>query len=50
MPDLESFPNAHQVTFKYYVGVIYFLEENYAEVSGHTHLPLITPTDVASLV
>lgn len=33
MPDLEAFPMAHQVTFKYYVGVIYFLEENYAEVS-----------------
>jgi len=33
MPDLESFPKAHQVTFKYYVGVIYFLEEDYVEVS-----------------
>jgi hypothetical protein len=33
MPPLESFPKAHQVTFKYYVGVIYFLEENYVEVS-----------------
>ncbi|EHK96284.1 putative protein CSN12 like protein [Glarea lozoyensis 74030] len=31
MPPLESFPLAHQVTFKYYVGVIYFLEENYVE-------------------
>lgn len=35
MPSLEAFPMAHQVTYKYYVGVIYFLEENYAEVSLH---------------
>lgn len=33
MPALEAFPKAHQVTFKYYIGVIYFLEENYVEVS-----------------
>lgn len=33
MPDLAAFPKSHQVTFRYYVGVIYFLEENYAEVS-----------------
>jgi hypothetical protein len=33
MPSLEAFPMSHQVTFKYYVGVIYFLEENYVEVS-----------------
>jgi hypothetical protein len=32
MPALDAFPKAHQVTFKYYVGVIYFLEENYEEV------------------
>ncbi|KAG9231898.1 hypothetical protein BJ875DRAFT_102742 [Amylocarpus encephaloides] len=31
MPVLESFPLAHQVTFKYYVGVINFLEESYVE-------------------
>lgn len=31
MPELESFPKAHQVTYKYYVGVIAFLDENYAE-------------------
>lgn len=29
MPPLEAFPKAHQVTFNYYVGVIYFLDENY---------------------
>jgi len=32
MPALDAFPKAHQVTFKYYVGVILFLEENYVEV------------------
>jgi len=32
MPPLEAFPKAHQVTFKYYSGVIYFLDENYEEV------------------
>jgi len=31
MPSLEAFPKSHQVTFKYYVGVIYFLEEHYTE-------------------
>lgn len=32
MPPLHAFPKSHQVTFKYYVGVILFLEENYADV------------------
>lgn len=31
MPALESFPRSHIVTFKYYVGVIQFLEEDYAQ-------------------
>ncbi|TAQ86388.1 hypothetical protein B7494_g5290 [Chlorociboria aeruginascens] len=31
MPSLEAFPLSHQVTFKYYVGVIYFLEEDYTQ-------------------
>ncbi|MCJ1452066.1 COP9 signalosome (CSN) subunit [Mycoblastus sanguinarius] len=30
MPELEAFPRSHIVTFKYYVGVIQFLEEDYA--------------------
>jgi len=30
MPPLENFPKAHQVAYKYYRGVIYFLEEDYA--------------------
>ena len=40
MPSLDAFPKAHQVTFKYYVGVIQFLEENYVEVRTHAH-PII---------
>lgn len=31
MPSLETFPKSHIVTFKYYVGVIQFLEEDYAQ-------------------
>lgn len=37
MPNLEAFPMSHQVTFKYYVGVIYFLEENYVEVNSQNY-------------
>lgn len=33
MPDLNAFPKSHVVTFEYYVGVIWFLEEDYAKVS-----------------
>ncbi|KAK1084491.1 COP9 signalosome (CSN) subunit [Friedmanniomyces endolithicus] len=29
-PELSAYPRAHQVTFKYYSGVIAFLEEDYA--------------------
>ncbi|KAI0999330.1 hypothetical protein K3495_g8864 [Podosphaera aphanis] len=35
MPTLDAFPMAHQVTFKYYVGVISFLEEAYEEAEKH---------------
>ncbi|EMR86199.1 hypothetical protein ACHAPC_000124 [Botrytis cinerea] len=35
MPSLESFPMSHQVTFKYYCGVIYFLEEHYEEAEKY---------------
>lgn len=34
MPGLDRFPKSQRVTFKYYEGVVYFLEENYAEVSN----------------
>lgn len=33
MPSLDLFPKSQRVTFKYYEGVLFFLEENYAEVS-----------------
>lgn len=47
IPDLKAFPKAHQVTFKYYVGVIYFLEENYVlvcwpDTDGPAKLPVLT--------
>ena len=32
MPDLDLFPRSHIVTWKYYVGVLRFLEEDYAGV------------------
>lgn len=35
MPPLESFPKSQRVTFKFYEGVLFFLEENYTEVSTH---------------
>lgn len=31
MPILNQFPKSQQVTFKYYEGVLFFLEENYIE-------------------
>jgi hypothetical protein len=36
MPPLSAFPKSQQVTFKYYEGVLAFLEENYAEVGVST--------------
>lgn len=33
MPLLENFPRSQRVTFKYYGGVLFFLEENYMAVS-----------------
>jgi hypothetical protein len=38
MPKLEAFPKSHQVTFKYYMGVILFLEEDYVKVGGVVHI------------
>ncbi|EAW08282.1 protein csn12 [Aspergillus clavatus NRRL 1] len=35
LPPLEAFPKSHIVTFKYYVGLINFLDENYAEAEKH---------------
>jgi hypothetical protein len=42
MPGLEAFPKSQQVTFKYYEGVLHFLEEDYVEVSCARH-PSGTP-------
>lgn len=35
MPPLSAFPQSHQVTFKYYCGVIHFLEEDYTTAEEH---------------
>ncbi|EFX00984.1 cop9 signalosome complex subunit 12 [Grosmannia clavigera kw1407] len=35
MPSLDNFPKSQRVTFKYYEGVLYFLEENYVEAEKH---------------
>ena len=35
MPDLSLFPKSHIVTFRYYNGVIHFLEEDYAQADEH---------------
>lgn len=32
MPPLSAFPKSQRVTFKFYEGVLFFLEENYVEV------------------
>ncbi|KAI9682284.1 MAG: COP9 signalosome (CSN) subunit [Caeruleum heppii] len=37
MPLLEAFPKSHIVTFKYYVGVILFLEEDYLKAEENLH-------------
>jgi hypothetical protein len=38
MPTLDKFPKSQQVTFKYYEGVLSFLEENYVEAEKHLTL------------
>ncbi|PWY82869.1 COP9 signalosome complex subunit [Aspergillus heteromorphus CBS 117.55] len=35
LPSMDAFPKSHIVTFKYYIGVIHFLDENYAEAEEH---------------
>jgi COP9 signalosome complex subunit 12 len=35
IPSLDRFPRSHRVTFKYYRGVIAFLDENYTEAESH---------------
>jgi hypothetical protein len=41
IPALTLFPASHRVTFKYYRGVIAFLEESYTEVNGHRPRPAL---------
>ncbi|KAL7796857.1 hypothetical protein V8C37DRAFT_371711 [Trichoderma ceciliae] len=35
MPPLSAFPKSQRVTFKFYEGVLFFLEENYVEAEKH---------------
>ncbi|OJD17695.1 hypothetical protein AJ78_02220 [Emergomyces pasteurianus Ep9510] len=35
LPPISAFPKSHIVTYKYYLGVICFLEENYTEAEEH---------------
>ncbi|KAF2758709.1 transcription-associated recombination protein Thp1p [Pseudovirgaria hyperparasitica] len=35
LPALERFPKAHQTTFKYYAGVIFFLDEDYIKAENY---------------
>ncbi|KAL4869147.1 hypothetical protein BDV12DRAFT_168355 [Aspergillus spectabilis] len=35
LPPMEDYPRSHIVTFKYFVGVILFLDEKYAEAEEH---------------
>lgn len=39
MPPLEAFPKSHVVTFKYYCGVVSFLEEDYGSVRHYCTPP-----------
>jgi hypothetical protein len=35
LPALEKFPIGHQVTYRYYIGVLAFFDENYGVAEGH---------------
>lgn len=39
MPPMEAFPKSHIVTFKYYVGLIHFLDEDYPLVCSSSFYP-----------
>ena len=45
MPPMEAYPKSHIVTFKYYVGVILFLEEDYVKVGIDADNPSIVWAD-----
>ncbi|KAI1115709.1 PCI domain-containing protein [Nemania sp. NC0429] len=38
LPPIDKFPASQQVTFKYYEGVLSFLEENYVEAEKHLEM------------
>ncbi|KAI0188418.1 PCI domain-containing protein [Astrocystis sublimbata] len=38
IPSIDNFPKSQQVTFKYYEGVLAFLEENYVEAEKHLQM------------
>ncbi|KAI1147390.1 PCI domain-containing protein [Nemania diffusa] len=38
IPPIDKFPKSQQVTFKYYEGVLAFLEENYAQAEKHLEM------------
>ncbi|KAI0474640.1 PCI domain-containing protein [Xylaria cf. heliscus] len=38
IPPIDKFPKSQQVTFKYYEGVLAFLEENYVEAEKHLEM------------
>ncbi|KAI1827122.1 PCI domain-containing protein [Xylaria intraflava] len=38
IPPIEKFPKSQQVTFKYYEGVLSFLEENYVQAEKHLEM------------
>jgi len=46
MPPLSAFPKSQQVTFKYYEGVLCFLEENYVQVRPHPSGCILLLADV----
>jgi hypothetical protein len=51
VPPLASFPKSHSVTFRYYVGLIHFLDEDYVRVSSWNppFLPFSSPTPLLIL-
>lgn len=49
MPALASFPKAHVITFRYYLGVISFLEEDYSRAEEHLTAALgLLPSSIST--
>ncbi|KAK9314158.1 hypothetical protein V1524DRAFT_162819 [Lipomyces starkeyi] len=40
IPSVEEYPKAHMVTFKYYVGILAFMDEEYEKAEEHLHAAL----------